>query len=369
MIPARLETQRKVERMPVPLVTRLAVLSTAILIGCGPNPTATPAAKGTAESKAPGQAASPEGEPTGPLADAQNDVRAGKFDDAIAKVKAILKQAPDDRAAMGALAVIYEAKGETKVKNLDARLPAFLAAADASRALRGKFKPLGPRESMVVIKSLYNAACSLALANRGDEAMAVLREAFDAGFSDLAVFENDTELDSLRKRPDFIEFVAGIDGRAFARLSGGFKSFPFALNLEGLDGKPVTLSDYKGKVVIVDFWGTWCPPCVKEVPVLVELHKKYAARGFDIIGVHCPESPGAQPKQKETVRAFLKTFNAPYRCALSDDEVLSQVPDFAGFPTTLFLDRTGKVRFKMEGFDPAESGVLEQVVRALLEEK
>jgi thiol-disulfide isomerase/thioredoxin len=354
--------------MPVPLATRLAVLVTAILIGCGPTPTAPPTAdKGPVDSKAPGATAAPQGEPTGPLADAQNDVRAGKFDEAIAKVKALLKQTPDDRAAMGALAVIYEAKGETKVKDLDARLPAFLAAADASRTLRGKFKPLSPRESMVVIKSLYNAACSLALANRGDEAMAALREAFDAGFSDIAVFENDTELDSLRKRPDFIEFVGGIPGRALARVSEGFKSFPFAMDLEGLDGKPITLDALKGKVVIVDFWGTWCPPCLKEVPVLVELHKKYAARGLEIVGVNCQEVPA--DKAKDRVRSFLKANNVTYRCALSDDKVEAQVPDFAGFPTTLFLDRTGKVRFKMEGFDPAESGVLEQVVRALLEEK
>ena len=155
--------------------------------------------------------------------------------------------------------------------------------------------------------------------------------------------------------------------KILARVTKDQTSFPFALNVTGLDGKTISLDDYKGKVTIIDFWGTWCPPCRQEIPVLAGFARKYQSQGLAIIGINCNEGPPAKARPK--VLKFLQENKVPYPCSMSDGEVEAQVPDLKGFPTTLFLDRTGKVRLKMVGFDPGEAGVMEQVVKALLEEK
>ncbi len=131
-----------------------------------------------------------------------------------------------------------------------------------------------------------------------------------------------------------------------------------------LDGKSVALTDYKGKVVIVDIWGTWCPPCRMEIPHFVELHKKYRDAGLEIIGLNY-EGDDAD-EARDTVNKFVTEHGVTYKCLLGDAVTQSQVPEFGGFPTTLFIDRTGRVRLKEVGYRPLSKH--EAIVSSLLEE-
>ena len=67
--------------------------------------------------------------------------------------------------------------------------------------------------------------------------------------------------------------------------SAGATAANLNFTLKDIHGKPLALSDYKGKVVLLDFWATWCPPCRKEIPGLIELYNKYRSHGFTVIGV------------------------------------------------------------------------------------
>jgi thiol-disulfide isomerase/thioredoxin len=64
----------------------------------------------------------------------------------------------------------------------------------------------------------------------------------------------------------------------------------FATTFTDLDGKPVALADFRGKPLVLNFWATWCPPCLKEIPDLVEIHSRYAARGVVLVGVAVEEA-------------------------------------------------------------------------------
>jgi thiol-disulfide isomerase/thioredoxin len=158
---------------------------------------------------------------------------------------------------------------------------------------------------------------------------------------------------------------SGNDVTSHAReLLAHSRSFPFDFRLPDPDGKQVSLADYKGKIVIVDFWGTWCPPCRDELPHLVELYGKYHASGLEIVGINYERVSGDQARQ--IIRDFITEHHIPYRCVMGDQETEFMVPAFDGYPTTLFIDRSGKVRLVLRGY--TSQAVLEAVAKILLEE-
>lgn len=139
--------------------------------------------------------------------------------------------------------------------------------------------------------------------------------------------------------------------------------FPFTFTLPDLDGELVSLKSQKGKVVIVDFWGTWCPPCRAEVPHFVRLQKRYGRDGLQIIGINYEKNtsnpiPG--------IKTFARDFGINYPCVIGNVATRTQVPGFRGYPTTLFVDRRGNVRKKVVG--QASYSSLEAIVKPLLAE-
>jgi thiol-disulfide isomerase/thioredoxin len=129
-------------------------------------------------------------------------------------------------------------------------------------------------------------------------------------------------------------------------------------SLVDLDGKPVGAEALKGKVVVVDFWATWCGPCVKEIPGYVELQKKHADRGLVIVGL------SLDSKGEEAVRPFAKRMKVNYPLALATPEVIAAFGDIESIPTTFLIDRDGKIRHRKVGLmDAAE---YEKLVLSLL---
>jgi len=117
-----------------------------------------------------------------------------------------------------------------------------------------------------------------------------------------------------------------------------------AWKLKDLQGRDVSSAEFKGKVVVLDFWATWCPPCRMEIPGYIALQKKYADKGLVIIGVSV-DTEGAQ-----VVAPFAKARGINYRMLLYNDDVVAAFGGLAVFPTTFLIDREGNIRDRQLGF-------------------
>jgi len=129
--------------------------------------------------------------------------------------------------------------------------------------------------------------------------------------------------------------------------------------LNDVDGKPVKLSDFIGKVVILDFWATWCPPCRAEIPGFVALQNKYADKGFTMIGVSL-DRQGAS-----VVKPFMRKFGMNYPVVIGDEKIVADYGEIEAIPTTFVIDRQGKVAAAYQGF--TEQATFESVIGPLLE--
>lgn len=134
--------------------------------------------------------------------------------------------------------------------------------------------------------------------------------------------------------------------------------------LTDLNGEKISLSDYRGKVVILDFWATWCPPCVKEIPHFNELALEYADSGLAVLGVSV-DREGA-----ETVRKFQAGTKMSYPVVMYNqptyDEYQSYLPkdQQGGIPFTFVIDREGRIRNYYVGYRSKE--VFIEVITPLL---
>jgi peroxiredoxin len=127
-------------------------------------------------------------------------------------------------------------------------------------------------------------------------------------------------------------------------------------SLRTTDGKKVSLSDYKGKAVLINFWATWCAPCKIEMPYLVTLRNQYAPQGFEILGVNADE-PGT-PRAK--VAKFGQEQGLSYPLLLGDDAMERKYGGIEFLPTSFFVGRDGKVIAETAGLvskDEVESSI------------
>lgn len=146
--------------------------------------------------------------------------------------------------------------------------------------------------------------------------------------------------------------------------------FPFQFQLKSLteEDTTVSLKDYEGKVVLVDIWGTWCPPCRATIPHLVKLSEAHKD-DLAVVGINFESPSGPVPieETKQSLGQFLAQEPLPYSCLYGTRDVLIQIPGWKGFPTILMLDRTGRIRWV--GFGYQSGPVLASVVGKLIAEK
>ena len=134
-------------------------------------------------------------------------------------------------------------------------------------------------------------------------------------------------------------------------------SYALDFTLKNLDGEEVSLSDYEGKVVVINFWATWCPPCRAEIPDLEAAHQTFAEEGLVILGVNVEDPARA-------VEPFLAEMGMTYPVVL--DETGKVMKDYRtpGLPTSVILDREGVIRARHVGVLTAEQldNYLQQVL-------
>ncbi|MGB9463794.1 MAG: TlpA disulfide reductase family protein [Candidatus Acidiferrum sp.] len=117
------------------------------------------------------------------------------------------------------------------------------------------------------------------------------------------------------------------------------------LTLKDLDGKDVSLSEYKGKVVLVNFWATWCEPCRVEIPWLIEMQQKYADKGFVLLGIALDEegkSVVAPFVAKERFDVNGQKLPMSYKILIGNDDAADKFGGLFGYPTSILISRDGK---------------------------
>jgi thiol-disulfide isomerase/thioredoxin len=130
-----------------------------------------------------------------------------------------------------------------------------------------------------------------------------------------------------------------------------------ALALKDVQGRTVRLSSYKGKVVLLNFWATWCPPCRAEMPDLIKIQRQYRSQGLQVIGITYP------PETIGEVRRFIRKLRVNYPIALGTKEIKTLFDESETLPLTIVIDRQGNIRERIEGILLPEE--FEQKIKSL----
>jgi peroxiredoxin len=131
--------------------------------------------------------------------------------------------------------------------------------------------------------------------------------------------------------------------------------------LTDVNGEEVKLSDYKGKVVVLNFWATWCPPCRKEIPDFNELQAQYGDKGVQFIGVALDEE--GLPK----VKKWMSTNAVSYPVVIADAAIKKSYGEMNAIPVTMLIDRQGVIRTKYIGM--RQKAIVESMIAPLLAER
>ena len=133
--------------------------------------------------------------------------------------------------------------------------------------------------------------------------------------------------------------------------------------LPDLEGNQISLSTYKGRVVLLNFWATWCPPCRLEMPTMEKAYRKYRDKGFEVVAVSVDAGP------KSSVKSFLRELGLSFQVLLDPD--METLRAYRGFslPMTVVIDRQGVIRSRELGYRDWSDGESTKLLQRLLSEK
>lgn len=133
------------------------------------------------------------------------------------------------------------------------------------------------------------------------------------------------------------------------------------IGLKDTAGRPVAIADLRGKVVLVDFWASWCAPCKQELPVLEKLYAKYKGQGLEIVGVNIDNDAA-------NMKSFLRRTPLSFRVVPDTKRKVAAVYEPPKMPSSYLIDKKGIVRHVHAGFRGADAAKIEAEIKALLSE-
>ncbi|MCA1815828.1 MAG: TlpA family protein disulfide reductase [Acidobacteria bacterium] len=207
----------------------------------------------------------------------------------------------------------------------------------------------------------------LARQKRDADALAVARELLALGLTLPAanVYANAVELLVTSGHAEAVE-------RSIEESAAHAETAPEIEVKDWLDAKPTTLASLRGRVVLLDFWATWCEPCRETMPRLAKLQDRYGERGLSVVGL--TEFYGATDGKSEAaelkeIADFKKSLRLPYAVGVGANAATALRYGVRALPTTFVLDRRGVVRYVLVGGGASANDLLESVVKILLDEK
>ncbi len=151
-----------------------------------------------------------------------------------------------------------------------------------------------------------------------------------------------TLVPSLPSPSEFVDTGAAAASSSVCGSDAKKANLDFTVN--DMQGRSVALSSFKGKVILLDFWATWCPPCKAEIPNFVELQDQYGERGLQVVGVSVDDPADKLPPFAEEFR-----MNYPVLVGLGRDDLQDAYGPMWGIPTTFLISRDGKICRKHSG--------------------
>ena len=140
-------------------------------------------------------------------------------------------------------------------------------------------------------------------------------------------------------------------------ISGPAPDFTLPANT----GKNLKLSEFRGQVVLLNFWASWCGPCRQEMPALERLHKRYGKLGFTVLGVNVEED-------SNQARRLLSDVKVSFPILFDTRNQASRLYDVSAMPTTVIIDRDGNMRYLHKGYKPGEERIYKKWIRKLIRE-
>lgn len=135
--------------------------------------------------------------------------------------------------------------------------------------------------------------------------------------------------------------AGGVQGQAMGAVNRPAPSF----TLPELDGGTIDFEQYRGQVVLLNFWATWCEPCQRELPALQAAHEQYSSQGLTIIGVNLADDEFSQGTTPEEIRAFLDQYGVTFPIALDIEGKTTDAYRVFPLPTSFFIDPNGQIRY------------------------
>ena len=142
-----------------------------------------------------------------------------------------------------------------------------------------------------------------------------------------------------------------------AEISGKAPDF----TLKSRSGKNIRLAELRGKVVMLNFWASWCTPCREEMPLLEKIHQRYESLGFTLLGINIENT-------HDDVKKFLSDVKVSFPVLYDTTNKVSELYSISAMPTTILIDRDGNMRFLHKGYKPGYEESYRQQVKTLLKE-